>query len=50
MEYPHASIEASVSGHRLDSGGNSMKWVSKNEGFFLSQVENGTWIIFAKLE
>ena len=33
MESAHANAEASVSGHRLDSGGKSKKWVSKNGNF-----------------
>ena len=32
MESAHAITEASVTGHRLDSGGKSMKWVSKKAG------------------
>ena len=42
-ESTHANTEASVSGHGLDSGGKSMKRVSKNEGIFQSQEENWTW-------
>ena len=40
-ESAHANAEASVSRHRLDSGGKSMKWVSKEEGIFLSQEKMG---------
>ena len=50
MESAHDNTEASVSGHRLDSRGKSMQKVIKKEGTFLSQEENGTLKIFAKLE
>ena len=30
-ESAHANAEASVSGHRLDSGGKRMKWINKKE-------------------
>ena len=49
-ESAHANTEASVSGHRLVSGGKSMRWVSKTEGILLSQEESGTWNIFARLQ
>ena len=42
MESAHANTEASVSGHRVDSGGKSMQKVSKEDGIFLSQKEKGT--------
>ena len=42
-EFEHANTEARVSGHCLDSNGKSMKWVSKKEGIFPSQNENGKW-------
>ena len=41
-ESAHVNTEASVSGHCLDSSGERMKRVSKNQGIFLSQEENGT--------
>ena len=36
-EPAHASAEASVSGHRLDSDGKSIQKVNKEEGIFLSK-------------
>ena len=41
-ESAHAKTEASVSGHCLDSSDKSVQKVSKKEGIFLSQKENGT--------
>ena len=48
MEPAHANTEASVSGHCLDSSGKSMECLSKKEGIFLSQKENG--ILYSKSE
>ena len=42
MESAPTYTEASVSGHQLESGGKSMKWVSKKEEVFLSEEENET--------
>ena len=41
MESAHANAKASVSGHRLDFGGESTKCVIKKEEIFQSQEENG---------
>ena len=42
MESATTNAEASVSGHRLDFGGESMKCVIKKEEIFQSHEENGT--------
>ena len=48
-EFAHANAEAGLSGHWLDSNGNSMEWLSKKKEVLISQKEGGTWNNFVKI-